>query len=73
VGHEWGKLTQFLVQDEHLVMVVFRHPGSGHHVDHLLVGYLKETFSMNVRLVCRTLSQSRALYFTNRIRGVMNP
>lgn len=38
VGHGWGKLTQFLVEYEYLVMVVFCHPGSVLPVNHLRVG-----------------------------------
>jgi hypothetical protein len=37
-GHGWGKLTQFLVEDEYLVLVIFSHPGSVHPVNHLRVG-----------------------------------
>ncbi|STD27753.1 Uncharacterised protein [Enterobacter asburiae] len=38
MGHGWGKLTQFLVEDEDLVLVMFSHPGSVHPVNHLRVG-----------------------------------
>lgn len=38
MGHGWGKLTQFLVEDEYLVLVIFSHPGSVHPVNHLRVG-----------------------------------
>jgi len=38
VGHGWGKLTQFLVKDEYLVLVIFGHPGSVHPKNPLRVG-----------------------------------
>lgn len=38
MGSGWGKLTQFLVEDEYQVLVIFNPPGSVHPVNHFRVG-----------------------------------
>lgn len=45
MGHGWGKLTQFLVEDEYLVLVIFSHPGSVHPVNS---GMDRQTFPTKI-------------------------